>query len=221
MDEYLAVCHGLWDGNGPVSFRGKYLTIEDGRLNTPFVSAERPRPEIYLGGSSAQAKEVASRRATCWVRFADTPEGVCTRDLPAGVDLGLRLSVLVRPTREEAVRDARALLAAPASPAHQAREAAFVRGSDSVSMRETFQLAEREWLTPCLWAGAVPYFGATSLALVGTPEDVASALLEYGQAGVSQFILSGWPKLAEMIRFTRDVLPLVRAAEARLEGGPC
>jgi alkanesulfonate monooxygenase len=46
---------------------------------------------------------------------------------------------------------------------------------------------------------------------------VAEALLEYGRAGVSQFILSGWPKLAEMVRFSREVLPRVRAAE----GVPC
>jgi alkanesulfonate monooxygenase len=214
MEEFLAVCHAFWDRNGPVSFRGKYLTIEDGKLNTPFVGEGRTRPEIYLGGNSAQAREVASRRASCWVRFADTPERIRPHDLPAGLELGLRLSVLVRPTREEAVRDARALLTTRATSQHQATESAFVRGSDSVSMRETLELAAQEWLTPCLWAGAVPFFGAPSVALVGTPEEVAAALLEYGRAGVSQFILSGWPKLAEMIRFARDVLPLVRGAEA-------
>jgi alkanesulfonate monooxygenase len=50
---------------------------------------------------------------------------------------------------------------------------------------------------------------------VGTPEDVAGALLEYRESGVSQFILSGWPKLDEMIRFGRDVLPIVREMETR------
>jgi alkanesulfonate monooxygenase len=217
MDEFLTVCHRFWDSDGPVSFQGKYLKIEDGKLNTPFVCAGRTRPEIYLGGSSAQAQEVAFRHASCWVRFADTPERVRLHEHPPGLDLGLRLSLLVRPTREEAERDARALIANRATAAHRATESAFVRGSDSVSMKETLGLAAQEWLTPCLWAGGVPYFGATSLALVGTPEEVAAALLEYGRAGVSQFILSGWPKLAEMIRFARDVLPLVRAAEDR----PC
>ncbi len=217
MDEYLAVCHALWDRGEPVSFRGRYLTIEEGRLNTPFVDAVRSRPEIYLGGNSAPAKQVAARRASCWMRFADTPEQIQAQGVPAGVEVGLRLSVVVRSTREEAVREARRVLAGGASPGRRGGEAAFVRASDASGVRETFRLAEREWLTPCLWAGAVPTHGATSLALVGTPDDVAEAFLEYGRAGVSQFILSGWPKLAEMVRFSREVLPRVRAAE----GAPC
>jgi len=217
MDEYLAVCHALWDRSGPVTFRGRYLRIEEGRLNTPFVDAVRSRPEIYLGGSSAPAREVAARRASCWMRFADTPEQIRAQGAPPGVETGLRLSVVVRPTREEAVAAARALLAPETAPGQRQDEAAFVRASDATGVRAAYQLAEQEWLTPCLWAGAVPTHGATSLALVGTPGEVAAALLEYGRAGVSQFILSGWPKRAEMVRFAREVLPRVRAAE----GVPC
>jgi alkanesulfonate monooxygenase len=213
MDEYLEVCHAFWDRGAPVSFHGRYLTIEDGRLNTPFVDAARNRPEIYLGGNSAPARRVAARRASCWMRFADTPDAIRAQEVPAGVELGLRLSVLVRPTREEAVREARRLLLGEKTAPARASEAAFVGGSDASGVRDTFRLAEREWLTPCLWAGAVQQLGATSLALVGTPDDVAEALLEYGRAGVTQLILSGWPKRGEMVRFAAEVLPRVRAAE--------
>jgi alkanesulfonate monooxygenase len=213
MDEYLAVCHAFWDREAPVSFRGTYLTIEDGKLNTPFAGGERNRPEIYLGGNSAPAKQVAARRASCWMRFADTPEAIAGQGVPGGVELGLRLSIIVRPSREEAVGEARRLLLGSVASARRTNEAAFVGGSDARGMQETFRLAEREWLTPCLWAGAVQQLGATSLALVGTPDDVATALLEYGRAGVSQFILSGWPKRDEMVRFAAEVLPRVRAAE--------
>jgi hypothetical protein len=38
--------------------------------------------------------------------------------------------------------------------------------------------------------------------------------LEYGRLGISQFILSGWPKLEEMIYFGQAVLPIIRAQEA-------
>ena len=37
--------------------------------------------------------------------------------------------------------------------------------------------------------------------------------LDYKRIGVSQFIISGWPKLDEMIIFGHEVLPLVRQAE--------
>ena len=51
------------------------------------------------------------------------------------------------------------------------------------------------------------------MALVGTPEEVASTIMEYNEVGISQFILSGWPKLDEMVYFGKEVLPLVRAKE--------
>ncbi len=82
------------------------------------------------------------------------------------------------------------------------------------SIKATYALAAQEWPTRNFWTGAVPYIGPTAIALVGTPAEIAGAFMEYRDAGVSQFILSGWPKLEEMIRFGRDVLPLVREKEA-------
>jgi alkanesulfonate monooxygenase len=55
------------------------------------------------------------------------------------------------------------------------------------------------------------------MTLVGAPQDLAAAFLEYKRIGVTQFIIAGWPKLEEMTIFGRDVLPLVRAAELENE----
>jgi len=151
------------------------------------------------------------------MRFADTPERVRAESEPiraAGIDVGVRFSLIARPTRDEAIRAARALLDGPEVRARgHEREGAFVKSSDSVGIKSTYALGEREWLTPTLWTGAVRAFGATSIALVGSPEDIASALLEHRDAGVSQFIISGWPKLDEMLFFGREILPLVRRRE--------
>ena len=151
------------------------------------------------------------------MRLADAPEKLRAETGPMSkqVEVGLRLSVITRPTRAEAVRAAQALVEGLDT---EAEANDFIRRSDSVSMKATYALAEVEWLTSCLWTGAVRLYGATAIALVGTPEEVASALIEYKQIGVSQFILSGWPKLGEMLRFGQEVLPLIRQKEARLEG---
>ena len=50
-------------------------------------------------------------------------------------------------------------------------------------------------------------------ALVGSPRKIAAAILEYKAAGVSQFIRSGWPKLASMEFFGTHILPIVRRME--------
>jgi alkanesulfonate monooxygenase len=71
------------------------------------------------------------------------------------------------------------------------------------------------WLTRYLWKGAVATHGVSAVALVGGPEEIAAALLEYRNIGVSQFILSGWPNAGALEAFSRDVLPLVREGERR------
>jgi alkanesulfonate monooxygenase len=51
------------------------------------------------------------------------------------------------------------------------------------------------------------------MTLLGTPAEIADALLEYKALGVTQFIISGWPELDTVVAFGRDVLPLVRERE--------
>ncbi len=64
-----------------------------------------------------------------------------------------------------------------------------------------------------LWAGLVPYYGSSAITLLGSPDELCEAFLEYKRIGVTQFIISGWPKLDEMLIFGREVLPLIRDAE--------
>ena len=146
------------------------------------------------------------------MRLADTPEKV-SRDvklvLDAGKEAGLRLSIVARPSREEAVQAAYSLL----TRVDQQSDADFVKKSDSASIADTYELARQDWLTPWLWAGAVRALGAPSMAIVGNPEQVASAIMEYRDAGITHFILSGWPKLEAMTYFGQETLPLIRAAE--------
>ena len=40
-------------------------------------------------------------------------------------------------------------------------------------------------------------------------------LLEYKEIGVTQFIMSGWPELDEVVNFGNEVVPRVRRAEAQ------
>ena len=51
------------------------------------------------------------------------------------------------------------------------------------------------WLDRSLLAGLVPYYGPVWTTLLGTPAEIADALLAYKAIGVTQFILSGWPEV--------------------------
>jgi len=216
-EEFLSICHSFWKRQGEVNFAGNHYRIEKGKLGTPFVSSERTFPEIFIAGSSEPAQKLAVRHGTCWMRLADKPERLQPDALSVssqGIDVGLRVSVIIRPTREEA-RDFACSLSAGLNT--KVKEQDFVRTTDSRSIKETYALAEQEWLTPCLWTGAVRSYGATAIALVGSPEDVAASLMEYKQIGVTQFILSGWPKLDSMVSFGKEVIPIVREKERKLD----
>jgi alkanesulfonate monooxygenase len=216
-EEFLAICRALWKREAEVDFSGVYYRIAKGTLKTPFVSSDRSFPEIFVGGGSAQAQRLALSQGTCWMQLADAPETL-SQDVSAvrkqGIEAGLRLAVIARPTRDEALRAAYSLTGLSNRDGNLKGESEFIRRTDSVSFKAAYRLGDTEWITPCLWTGAIRSHGSTAIALVGAADEVANALLEYGRVGISQFILSGWPKLEEMIYFGQAVLPIIRAQEA-------
>jgi alkanesulfonate monooxygenase len=218
-EEFLAVCHSFWRADGAVNFDGKYYRVEQGRLYTPFLAPDRTAPEVYVSGHSDRAERLARTQGSCWLRVADAPDKLqpsVARIRQLGLEVCLRVCVLCRSTREEALsvveslRPERDLLR---------DERSVPTKDDSQMYREAWAVADRPnlWLTRSLWTGLVPYHGPVWTTLLGTPVDVAHAFLEYKSIGVTQFILSGWPELDEVIAFGQEVLPLVREAERRQE----
>ena len=213
-EEFLTVCRSFWQVNGEVNFDGKYYRVEQGKLHTPFVAPDRTAPEIYVAGQSEQAQSLALNRGSCWLRLIDTPEKLRPVVAPfreQGVEVCLRLCVVCRPTRDEALAAAQALL--PDEEIGKQERGILTRG-DSQTYKQALAAADNVgWMNRSLWAGLVPYYGSSAITLVGTPEELAEAFLEYKRIGITQFIIAGWPKLDEMVRFGREVLPLVRSAE--------
>lgn len=220
-EEFLEVCNSFWRAAGEVNFAGKYYRVEQGKLHTPFLAPDRTAPEIYVSGHSEQARRLAVAQGTCLLRVADTPQKLralvaLTRE--QGLEVCLRLGVLCRPTREEAVAVAESLL--PDSDLDRRELITTVRDDSQMHQQAAAVAGHTSWLSPLLWTGLVPYFGPVWTTLMGTPEDLANAILEYKQIGVSQFIMSGWPELDEVVTFGREVLPLVREAERGMARNP-
>ncbi|AFW02647.1 Alkanesulfonate monooxygenase [Gluconobacter oxydans H24] len=70
-----------------------------------------------------------------------------------------------------------------------------------------------------LWTGVASLTGAAgnSTGLVGTPEQVADALVEYYKLGIDNFLIRGFEPLEDARRYGRDLIPLVREKIAALE----
>lgn len=214
--EFLAVCRAFWRAGekGKVDFRGRHYRVEGGELHSRFVAPDRPMPEIYVSGHSRSAERLAYDQGSCWLRVAESPgkiEPLVARSLERGVEVCLRACVLCRPTREEALAVLRSLLLDRDS---GSRLRSTEIKDDSVMHREAPRVDdEAGWLDRTLWTGLVPYTSPVWTTLVGTPDELARAFLDYRRIGVSQFILSSWPERDEVVRFGREVIPRVRAGE--------
>jgi len=210
--EFLQVCRAFWrDRTSRLDFEGSYYRVKQGALATPFLTLNRVEPEIYVSGHSEQAEQLVLSHGSCWLRGADTPEKlapIVARSRAQGVEVGLRLCVLCRETRAEAIETAESLV-----PHCEIVVLARRDKRDDSTMYRQSETATDAWISPVLWTRLVRLCGPVWATLLGTPQEIASAIMDYKRIGVSQFILSGWPEIEELHRFGQDVLPLVRQRE--------
>ena len=87
----------------------------------------------------------------------------------------------------------------------------------SVRLREA--AARGKVLDKRLWTEVAEVSGAggNSTALVGTPEQVADAILDYYDLGISNFLVRGFYPTEDTVTYGRDVVPLVKAGIAERE----
>ena len=90
------------------------------------------------------------------------------------------------------------------------------------SARLQQQAREREVHDERLWFGVTSLTGpgGNSSALVGTPEQVARALMRYREAGVDTILIRGFDPLENVVDWGRELIPLIRElAEITPVGG--
>ncbi len=214
--EFLHVVRELWRGD-PVTFAGRHYDIRGGQI----VPAPA-WPDIYLGGSSEPALEVAAMYADVYLTWGEPPQAVAekldavrTRAKAAGRELrfGIRLHVITRDTAAEAWAQARRLLDG-LDPAAIERAQAIQRASQSEGQRRMAALhggrTNHLEVSPNLWAGVGLVRGGAGTALVGSHDEVAERVAEYYALGIDEFILSGYPHLEEAYQVGEGLIPVLR-----------
>ncbi|ATY95094.1 LLM class flavin-dependent oxidoreductase [Streptomyces bacillaris] len=219
--EFLEIVRQLWDGR-TVDLDGDHLRVEQARL----TRLPDPVPEVYFGGSSPAAGQVAARHADVYLTWGEPPAQVAEkiawiRKLAAEqgrtLRFGIRLHVITRDTSEAAWAEAHRLLAG-FDPETVRSVQEGLRRSESEGQRRMLELhgGGRDGLEihPNLWAGIGLVRGGAGTALVGSHAEVAERIREYQALGIDEFVLSGYPHLEEAYWFGEGVLP--RLAEAGL-----
>ncbi|MYR60943.1 LLM class flavin-dependent oxidoreductase, partial [Streptomyces sp. SID625] len=202
--EFLEIVRELWAGR-TVGLNGTHLRVEDARL----VRLPDPVPEVYFGGSSPFAGEIAARHADVYLTWGEPPAQVAgkiawIRGLAARhgrtLRFGIRLHVIARDTAESAWAEAHRLLAGFDPETVRSVQAGLAR-SESEGQRRMLALhgGGRDGLEihPNLWAGIGLVRGGAGTALVGSHREVAERIKEYHALGIDEFVLSGYPHLEE------------------------
>jgi alkanesulfonate monooxygenase len=86
-------------------------------------------------------------------------------------------------------------------------------GTTSVGRKRLIEMSsEREVHDERLWMKVANLTGAAgnSTALVGTPEQVAEAMLRYYDLGITTLLLKGFDPVPDAVDFGKELLPLVR-----------
>ena len=214
--EFLQIVRGLWSG-GHVDFDGQHLHVAAAALGR----IPDPLPQIYFGGSSPIALDVAANHVDTYLTWGEPPAQVAEKigAVRAKADAvgrtlryGIRLHVISRDTAEEAWRVADGLLDG-ISEEEIAKVHARMQSTESEGQRRMLELhgGSRDNLevSPNLWAGVGLARGGAGTALVGSHAEVADRIAEYAALGLDEFILSGYPHLEELYWFGEGVLPLL------------
>ncbi len=230
--EWLDVVRGLWKG-GRFDHHGRFYTVENGALTPPLLNARMPG--VYFSGSSDAALEVAARHADVYLIWIEpieqTRAAVARINAMAAVHgrkprFGVRVDLWARPTEAQAWEEARQLWQAydPNAPKK-------LSGMNSASGAESAGAMRQAALRPAdakdfedyiigpnLWAGLGVIRPGPTIGIFGSYDQVADRLMDYVDAGVTDFILAANPHLEEALRVGEAVLPRVRARiAARLQ----
>lgn len=227
-DEYVDILRRIWTSDRPIDHDGTYYRFK-GALSE-VKPLQRPHIPIYFGGSSDAALEVAGRHADIYALWGESQAQV--RETIGRVQAvarrharRLRFSLSLRPiladTEAQAWERARDILATIHRIGGEAALGVGIARPQSVgSQRLLAAAAQGDVIDKRLWTAVAAATGArgNTTALVGTPEQVADALLDYYDLGVTTFLIRGFDPLEDAIDYGRALIPLTRSLVERRGG---
>ncbi len=211
-EEFIRALRGIW-GQDNFTFAGDFYRFRDYTMKPKPID---PQPEIFQGGSSRAARDMAARVSDWYFTNGNTPEGLTkqvedirAKAAEAGrqVKIGINAFAVARETEAESKSVLQEIID-KANPDAVHGFAHEVKNAGKASPE-----GEGNWAKSS-FEDLVQYNDGFRSNLIGTPEQIAERILDLKEAG-ADLILLGFLHFQEEVEFFgRRVIPLVRALEA-------
>ncbi|MDH4981843.1 dimethylsulfone monooxygenase SfnG [Hyphomicrobium sp. D-2] len=210
-EEFIRALRGIWTEES-FTFRGDFYRYN----NYSLKPKPHPLPEIFQGGSSRAARDMASRVSDWYFTNGNTPDEIAkqvsdirTKAAEHGrsVKVGVNAFAIARNTEAEA-QNVLAEIIEHANP-----EAVRAFGHEVKNAGAASPEGQGNW-AKSTFNDLVQYNDGFRSNLIGTPQQIAERILDLKDSG-ADLILLGFLHFQEEVEFFgKNVIPLVRKLEA-------
>ena len=211
-EEFIRALRGIWSEDD-FTFRGDFYRFNNYTLKP---KPRDPQPEVFQGGSSRAARDMAARVSDWYFTNGNTPEEIKKQvdDIRAkatqnghSVKVGVNAFVIARETEVEA-RDVLTEIIANADP-----EAVNAFGHEVKNAGKASPEGQGNWAKSS-FEDLVQYNDGFRSNLIGTPEQIAERIVRLKNAGADLILLAFLHFQEEVEYFGKHIIPLVRQLEA-------
>lgn len=224
--EYVDILRKVWTSPKPIDHEGEFYKF-DGAFSE-IKCHRKPLIPVYGGGGSDAAIELLSPGLDVFMLWGEPLAG--TADFMARVRAAagtqpITFSLSTRPiladTEDKAWDRAQDILA---------KVTTHTGGTDNPDNRVAENVGSQRLLAAaaagdvhdtCLWTELAAATGArgNSTALVGTPDTVAKAMVEYYKLGATSLLIRGYDPRPDAVQYGKELIPKVRELVAAYDAG--
>jgi alkanesulfonate monooxygenase len=224
-DEYVALLRRAWTAAEPFDHTGEFYRTSG--TWAEIRCHQRPHIPIYGGGGSDAAIQALAPHVDVYMLWGEPLQDTArfmarVRQAAAASGRFPTFSLSTRPilaaTDGAAWDRARAIL----EQVQRTRDGVAAPQRQNIgSQRLLRAAAAAEVHDTCLWTALAVATGAAgnSTALVGTPETVAQAMLEYYKLGATSLLIRGYDPRPDAVQYGEELIPRLRELVTRHDAG--
>ncbi len=224
--EYLELMKLTWSSERPFDFSGEFYRVKG--ASSDVRPLQQPHPLLFFGGASDGALEMGAKLCDVYAIYAEplasTRERIAnfrTQAAAFGRTPGFNVSLrpIIAAREGDAWDKANRILAAMTGKKGWSRQEEAAGPVDNAGKRLMGFAMQQDVHDERLWMPIARVTGAlgNTSCLVGTPEQVAEAILRYYMLGVESFLIRGFDPFNDAVEFGRELIPRIKAGAIEID----